>query len=215
MEGLRIVVQPSGAPQIEQQLTRAAQKLSKPARAAQMAAIWMAGETFRIFSAGYNVNGPWEGLSKVTLFLRRHRANSPRQGTEPGSDTGRLKGSFVPEWSDDGTMFGAGTNVDYAQDFNDGGPSKANIVAIAGFNRMLGGHRNLQGADYASGKVRKLSHYKTQKVRDYLMRMKDGNPVPPRQFFPDGMPELRSWGYVDKIREIFALDIGEALGGSA
>ncbi len=149
----------------------------------------MAGETFRIFQSATNVDGPWEPLSKVTLFIRAHRANSPRKSSTPGSDTGRLKGSFTPQSRPDGTEFGAGTNVSYAQRFNDGGPSDADVVAIAGFRRSNMKHKTV----------------------DYLMHMKGGNPVPARQFFPKGMPELQAWGYTDKIREIFAIDFGQAM----
>ena len=193
MSGLRIVVTTTGGTEISNRLDRAAALAKNPAVAARAAAEWMVGETFRIFANAMNVDGPWAELSKVTMFLRKHRANAPRSSNTPGSDTGRLKGSFMPSWSDDGTQFGAGTNVEYAQDFNDGGPSKANVVAIAGFKR--------KGMK--------------KKMHDYLMHMQAGHDVPARQFFPKDMGELQTWGYVDKVREIFAIDFKSALGGTA
>jgi hypothetical protein len=36
----------------------------------------------------------------------------------------------------------------------------------------------------------------------------------PRRFFPDGMGELASWGYLDKVRQIFAIDFHNRLGGT-
>lgn len=193
MEGLRISISESGGEEISKRLQLAMEMARNPSAAAQASAEWMAGETFNIFAAAYNVDGPWKGLSKVTLFLRRHRANTPRNSDVPGSDTGRLRGSFNPDWASDGSQFGAGTNVEYAQRFNDGGPSEKNEVAIAGFKRA-----NMK-----------------RKMKDYIMHMKAGNDIPPRQFFPKGMPELESWGYVDKVRQIFALHFKSVLGGTA
>ena len=193
MSGLRIVVESSGDDIISDRLDDATHAIKNPVAAAQAAAEWMAGETFRIFENAFNADGPWTPISKITAFIRAHRANSPRHGNQPGSDSGRLKGSFTPDWSSDGTQFGAGTNVEYAPAFNEGGPSEENTVAIAGFKR---------------------SNTK-KKIKDYLMTIKAGHDVPARQYFPKGLDELQSWGYIDKIKEIFALDFNNRLGGTA
>ena len=54
-----------------------------------------------------------------------------------------------------------------------------------------------------------------KKMHDYHMHMQAGHDVPARQFFPKDMGELQTWGYVDKVREIFAIDFKNALGGTA
>lgn len=190
---LRVVVTSTGLPPIDRGLTAAAAAFDKPSRAMRAAADWMVGETLRIFQSGYNVDGPWAPLSKMTMFIRIHRANAPRTSSMPGSDTGRLKESFLPTVDESGSTFGAGSNVEYAQRFNDGGPSVANSVAIAGFRR-----RNMKRIG-----------------KDYVMNLKAGHDVPGRQFYPSGMSQLASWGYLDKIRAIFAIDFNDALGGTA
>ena len=183
MPGLSIRITTNGQ-EVVDRLDRAAAAVSRPVAAAKAAAEWIAGETFRIFSSGYTVDGPWAPLSDFTKFVRLHRANSPRTGEQMvGRDTGLLMGSFMPSWSDDGKQFGAGTNVEYAPDFNDGGPSKGGTVAIAGFKR-----KNMR-----------------RKGKDYVMTIKPGHDVPARQFFPKGLDGLQAWGYTDKVREIFAL----------
>jgi phage gpG-like protein len=208
MDGIGLSVEIQGGDKIVDKLDKVALTAKNPRKSAQASAEWMAGETFRIFSGAYNVDGPWDGLSKMTIFIRRHRANYPRTGTQPGSDTGRLKGSFIPDFDTDGKQFGTGTNVEYAEDFNNGGPSKANVVAIAGFTRRRpGAVYGLVGGKRVGGAP--------VRVKAFLLHMKAGNPVPARQFFPKGMGEFETWGYLDKVRQIFALDFKETLGGTA
>ncbi len=184
------VEQASGNRAVLDRLDLLISKAKNPKAAAQASAEWMSGEVFRIFSNAFTVDGPWTPISKVTGFLRRHRANAPRASDTPGSDSGRLKGSFFPDWAQDGRSFGTGTNVEYAARFNEGGPSEANTVAIAGFKR---------------------SNTK-RKIKDFVMHMKAGHDVPARQFFPRDIYELESWGWLDKVRQIFAIDFA---GGKA
>jgi phage gpG-like protein len=193
VSGLRIEVKTESGSQIVNSLDALAARAAHPEMAARTAADWIEAETFRIFSEAANVDGPWEPISKVTAFIRRHRANAPRKGNQPGSDTGRLKGSFRADWNSDGTQFGAGTNVRYAQKFNDGGASDSNIVAIRGFKR-----KNMR-----------------KKTVDYLMHMQSGHAIPPRQFYPSGMSELQSWGYLDEIKDIFRKDFDSLINGGA
>ncbi len=193
MSGLRVEVSTDAGATIPDSLDALAAAAQNPTVSAEACAVWLQGEVTRIFSDAANPDGQWESLSKVTMFLRRHRASAPRSSDTPGSDTGRLKGSFRPEWESDGTMFGAGTNVEYAERFDMGGDSEPNDVAIRGFRR-----KNMK-----------------RRTVDFVMHMAGGNQVPARRFFPEGMDGLESWGWLDKIREIFAQGFKPLLGSTA
>jgi hypothetical protein len=200
----------SGFSKASKALEGAAALAKDPSPPAKAAAEWLAGQTMRVFSLGGH-GGEWAPLSKMTLFIRAHRSQAPRKSAMPGSDTGRLKGSFLPFVDASGAAFGAGTNLDYAQAFNDGGPSKANTVLIKGYTRNAPGARDAQATAYARGKVQRLARVK---VKPFFMHLKGGKMYDPRRFFPDGMGELASWGYLDKVRQIFAIDFHNRLGGT-
>jgi len=211
MSGLQVSLTTSGFSTANKRLEGAAALAKNPSPPAKAAAEWLAGKTMQTFALDGHM-GEWAPLSKMTMFLRKYRSQSPRASSMPGSDTGRLKGSFVPFVDSDGGAFGAGTNLDYAEAFQDGGPSKANTVLIAQFTRNAPGARSAQATAYARGKVSKLQRVT---VHPFFMHMKGGATYPERRFFPEGMSGLSSWGYLDKIREIFALEFGNRLGGTA
>lgn len=211
MSGLRVSLTTSGFSKASKRLEGAAELAKNPSPPAKAAAEWLAGKTMQTFALGGH-DGEWAPLSNVTMFIRKYRSQSPRNSSTPGSDTGQLKGSFVPFVDSDGGAFGAGTNVDYAADFEDGGPSKPNTVLIGQFTRRAPGAKAAQVLAYTRGKVQRATRVT---VHPFFMHFKGGSNVPARRFFPDGMSDMRSWGYLDKVRQIFALEFGDRLGGTA
>lgn len=208
-DGLRLQLTTSGFSKASKALEGAAALAKDPSPPAKAAAEWLAGQTMRVFAMGGH-SGEWAPLSKMTMFIRRHRSQAPRNSAMPGSDTGRLKGSFLPFVGD--KEFGAGTNLNYAEAFQDGGPSKDSTVLIASFMRKAPGARDAQATAYARGKVVRMAKVR---VNAFFMHLKGGKLYDPRRFFPQGLGELASWGYLDKVRQIFAIQFHNRLGGTA
>lgn len=203
MNGIRISIAAKGYSQAAKKLEKVMAIALRPSVPAMKAAIWLTGQTIRVFAEGGRPE-KWAPLSLMTLFVRVHRAEKPNKSPQVMSDTGRLKGSFIPVIEDDGVRFGASTNVEYAALMQSGGPSEPNEVQIASFTRRL---RSRQATAYAGGKLQKLGK---QTVRDYTIHFKGGGLVPARPFFPEGIAQLDAWGYHAKIKEIFAMYFREA-----
>jgi phage gpG-like protein len=211
MAELRFVVNPQfKGGQTKLGMLMSAVKNMSPA--AKAAATQLTAETIRHFDEGGNPMGRWNPLSKFTIFCRRHRASAPDKSGDikPLVDTGRLKGSFVPIGSDDGTQLGVGTNVDYAELMQKGGMSQGGPVEIGEYWRrapvttMASLSRVLRKGVARAGRVT---------VHAYTMNV-GSHAVPPRPFFPDGIGEADEWGYVDKIRQIYAMFFKQAWGES-
>jgi phage gpG-like protein len=206
MAGIKLSIAVKGFSKASKKLEKAIGIVKRPSVPMREAAIWLVGQTIKVFDDQGRPE-KWAPLSLMTLFIRAHRADSPKNPDgQIGSDTGRLKGSFLPVVTDDESKFGASTNVEYASGFNGGDVTESRDVAISSFMRKRGAR---QGADYARGSLTKAS----ERVRAYVMHLKGGLPVPPRQFFPNGLGELESWGYLPKIREIFSQYFNQELGG--
>ena len=210
MPGLRLSLTTSGFSSASKALGGAAALAKNPSPPAKAAAEWLAGKTIQVFALGGH-GGEWAPISKMTSFLRKYRSQAPRNGGLPGSDTGRLKGSFLPFVDADGGQFGAGTNVEYAEAFQEGGPSKANTVLIGQYTRRAPGARNAQAIAYSRGKLQRAAKVV---VHPFFMHLKGGALYPERKFFPDGVDGLASWGYLDKVREIFSIEFHNRLGGT-
>ncbi len=188
-------------------LGRLAAAFKNPSPAGKAAAEWIAGQTMRTFDTGGH-GGEWQPLSRLTLFIRYHRANMPRKSDKPMSDTGRLKGSFTWACSDDGKQVMVGTNVEYAPAMQEGGPSPESSVTIGKFSRRRPGSK----IGYVMGRKRYTGGGPVT-VRAYVMTIHAGHNVPARPFFPPaGVSGLRDWNYLDPLRQIYALKFGEAMG---
>src|SRR5271156_2915333 len=116
MPGMFII--PKGGEAINAKLGNLADLAKKPSQPALASVVQLIGDTLRNFASQGNPKGPWDKLSGVSIFIRRHRAARPRkEGPYPiGNDTGRLRGSIARVFSEDGNLFGVGTNVEYAKD---------------------------------------------------------------------------------------------------
>lgn len=192
----RLTLAVKGYSQAGRKLEKLAAIARRPSVPMRQAAVWIAGRTIQVFDEGGHPE-KWAPLSLMTQFIRARRVASPRKSDKPMNDSGRLRGSILPTVSEDGNQFGAFTNVEYAPLMQRGGVSTANDVEV----------RNRRG----KGKRRKAGSLAT-----FILHMKGGHVIPPRPFFPDGMGELESWGYHDKIRQIFAEYFrAQAVGGTA
>ena len=199
---VRVTIVGMGA--MRAKLSKLAGNLKDPRVPMMQSAIQVTEETFRNFVDGGRPEA-WAPLSLMSLFIRAHRADGPKRtmADVPLSDTGRLKGSFVPFVGDDGMTFGVGTNVEYAALMQNGGVSEAQDIQIKGFTRRL---RETQFEDFTTGKIRKTKSglQSSGKVRDYVLHLPGGSEIPARPFFPSTLAELSSWGYQAKIKAIFA-----------
>ncbi len=193
---LRLAV--SGYSQVSKKLERSLGIAKRPLVPAQQAAVWLTGQTTRVFEEEGRPE-KWAPLSLMTLFIRAHRAKNKNTDALIMNDTGRLKGSFLPVIADDGNMFGASTNVGYASLMQDGGRSELQEIHIASFTRKSNSAkaRKRQSKAYARGSLVAA----TERVKAYTMQL--SAKVPARPFFPRGMGQLNTWGYHDKIKQIF------------
>jgi phage gpG-like protein len=206
MAGLKLLIAVKGFSKASKKLERGMKLVKNPSVPMRQAAVWLVGQTIKVFDDQGHPE-KWAPLSLMTLFIKAHRANGPKDiDPQIGSDTGRLKGSFIPVVTEDESKFGASTNVEYAADFNGGSVTESRDVAISSFIRKRGAR---QARDYARGSLTKAS----ERVRAYILHLKGGMPVPPRQFFPNGVSELDEWGYLPKIRKIFSQYFNQELGG--
>ncbi len=197
----------SGLSQFKARFAKWQGKIEDTRKPMMRAAIQVIEETFRNFADGGRPE-KWAPLSLMTLFIRAHRADAPRRSgaNVPLSDTGRLKGSFVPFVGTGDDTFGAKTNVKYAGLMQNGGTTEAQDIPIKGYTRRLS---ERQFKDFFTGRprmIRKADGGMRQsggKVRDYVLHLKGGAAIPARPFFPRNKVELDSWGYSDKIRAVF------------
>lgn len=197
MAGIKLSIAVKGYSAVSKRLEKLMAIAKRPSVPMRAAAVWLTGQTLQVFSEGGRPE-KWEPLSLMTLFIRAHRASQKRTGGTPMNDTGRLKGSFIPVVNEDGSSFGAATNVEYASLMQHGGLSKPNDVQIASFTRRK---PTVGGKSLSSSKVT---------VGDYIIHFKGGSLIPARPFFPEGIGQLRTWGYHEKIKKIFRLYFNEA-----
>lgn len=190
---MRLLIALKGYSSVSKKLERMAAVVKKPSVPMQQSAIYLTQQALLAFE-DQGKPEKWAPLSLMTLFIKAHRADRPKE-TNPmiGSDTGRLKGSFIPVISDDMNQFGAATNVEYAGMMQDGGTTEPRDISIAFFTRKL----------KAGTKPKKKRSDGMQGVKPYVMHLKGGQKVPARPFFPEGIDELKSWGYHAQIKEIF------------
>lgn len=201
---IRVTIKGMGA--MKAKLTKLAGDLKNPQVPMMQAAVQVTEETQRNFEEGGRPE-EWAPLSLMTLFIRAHRADGPRRSGEaiPLSDSGRLKGSFIPFVMDDGVTFGSATNVEYASFMQKGGITEEQDIPIKGFTRKLS---QSQFESFTTGKIRRVktgsgSRISSGKVRDYVLHLTGGAEIPARAFFPRDLYELSSWGYQRKIKRIF------------
>ena len=196
-----------GMGKLKARLSKLKGDLRNPRVPMMQAAVQVTEETFRNFVDGGRPEA-WAPLTMLTLFIKAHRADGPkRTGTDvPLSDSGRLKGSFIPFVGDDSSTFGTLTNVEYAGLMQNGGTTEAQDIQIKGFTRRL---RESQFESFATGKLRRIkkdsggTRQSSGKVRDYVLHLAGGADIPARQFFPNTLAELSDWGYQAKIKGIF------------
>lgn len=223
MSGLKLVLLADGFTKANKRLKQVMDLAKKPLVPAKQSAIWLCAQTFIAFHDGGRPS-KWAPLSLISRFIRAHRADGPKsENPMVGTDTGRLKGSFVPVMTEDGDRFGSSTNVEYAATLQEGGRSKANVVRIAGFTRrapgasmgLVGGRKKFTKTSYTindDGTIgsKKSGSGASVKVKDYEIHFKGGSLIPARPYFPTNMSQLKEWGYFDKIREIFRDHFGKA-----
>jgi len=145
----------------------------------QRAAALTVGSVLKNFIAGGRPR-KWPGLSRMTRFVRSHRAGAKNTVAMPLRDKGRLMGSITPhaKLTAQGGEFGAGSNVGYAGRMHFGGKTQPNTVAIAAFTRR--NPRVATRAEALSGV--KLGRSAFSRVSAYTMRLKGGHDIPPRPF---------------------------------
>lgn len=157
----------------------------------------------------------WEPLSAFTIFIRRHRANSPTNSTRPLSDKGLLRNSNFPFIRDGGSEFGVVNSLKYASLMNFGGRSQGGDVIMKNFPRKLpglraAGARGLSSLGVGKRRTKRLtgSSNGMSKVikKFYTLHIKPAD-VPARPFFPVEDE------YMPGVRRIMALHARGALGG--
>ncbi len=116
-------------------LARAREKLDDLRPVNKDVTIYLLSLVQRKFKSGAENN--WEPLSSVTLFVRRHRANSPTKSDQPLNDKGLLRNSNFPFSRDGGSEFGIVNNLKHASLQNFGGRSPGSDVVIRNFSRRL------------------------------------------------------------------------------
>lgn len=212
MPGVKLVIAVEGFSQASKGLEKLAAVVQRPFIPSQQSAVYLAGETIRAFEEGGRPE-KWAPLSLMSLFIRQRRKSAPTNSTKPMNDHGRLKGSIFPVVEDEGEMFGAATNVEYASLMQRGGVSTPSEIEIGGFTRRLPetSARSLTGlATWAKAIRGKQLAAGSVRVKPYILRLKGGARVPARPFFPEGMSQVQSWGYLTRIREIFAVYFKQA-----
>lgn len=206
MPGSSLQIAVTGYSKASKRLEKLLGIVQRPSVPAMRCAAWLTDQTVLAFTLQGHPE-KWAPLSMMTLFIRAHRKGPKNLTDNVGSDFGRLRGSFFPVMEKGGNVFGSATGVAYAADFQEGGLSKRRDVPISSFmrKRAVGfQHAGKKGSLYL-GMVR---------VRRYIMHLKGGAPIPPRPFFPVGMTELETWGYLQKVREIFRQYFGEQMGAA-
>lgn len=200
MPGFKLVIAAKGFSKVTQKLAKIAEVAQRPSVPSMQASVWITGQTIQTFSAGGKPE-KWAPISIMTAFIRSHRASKRTDSMAPMNDSGRLKGSFIPVLTDDGNQLGAATNVEYAGLMQSGGVSTANTVKIGSFKRRLPGSKGMVG--FTAGGRKKYARGSFVTVEAYTMKLKGGATIPARPFFPEGLSELQSWGYLGKIQQIF------------
>ena len=201
--GIALRVSISGMDKIKAKLAKLQGDLKNPQIPLYQAAVKVTEETQRNFKEGGRPEA-WAPLSKISLFIRAHRADGPKRtgGTKPLSDTGRLKGSMNPFVGEDGKSFGITTNVEYAALMQNGGISDASVIPISSYVRKL--PVNSIGRSLGETRTRKSGKPATGRVRAYDLHLQGGATIAARPFFPRGLSELSAWGYSEKIKRIFS-----------
>lgn len=199
MPGFKLVLVAKGFSSAAQKLSKIAAVAERPSVPIMQATVWMTGQTIQNFEEGGRPE-KWAAISSMTAFIRSHRKSSPTESRLPLNDSGRLKGSFVPVQTEDGSRMGVATNVEYAGLMQTGGKSGASQVEIARFKRRLPGSKGVVG--FVAGR-KAYSRGGFVSVRPYTINFKGGLEIKARPFFPDGMSELQSWGYLGKVQQIF------------
>ena len=181
--------------------------LENPVVPAMQCSLFMQGEVLKAFDEGGLVE-PWEPLSMMTKFIRRHRASAPNSDPHILADTGNLKNSIMPFIDEGGLVAGLSTVVEYAPLMQMGGTSSPNTVQIGPFTRRApgGGSAMVQTStwDYKSNTMSKPSKSSDSvDVKGYTMEM-GGDYVPARPFFPRDTNDIQALGWDEKFVSIFS-----------